>query len=270
MRYCSIAKCTKKHNAKGLCVNHYQRLRNTGSAPTPNARKIVLEDTTGIIARYRRGESENSIAGSLNVSRNVITRIFNEQGVRRRNNADANRLMMLRRSPEENRRNARNSHIAARTRVHSWEEKAKRAASRERNPVVNVSPSEKVLLRQLSGYQLHVVPQKAIGIYNCDIAVGNVAIEVYGGGWHAQGAHRMRSTARFRYILSEGWNVAIVWVDVQRYPLAPAAAEYLAAYVKECVDSGMTGECRVLRGDGRESLRNPTNLEELSVKPSIL
>ena len=65
-------------------------------------RKIPPVNTNDLIKSYLAGESQNSIAKRIGVSRDAIRRIIVSNGVKVRGNADANRLMMTHRTPEEN------------------------------------------------------------------------------------------------------------------------------------------------------------------------
>ena len=80
----------------------------------------------------------------------------------------------------------------------------------------NSSDSERVLDEMLQAFGHHPVPQKAIGPYNVDLAVGSVAVEVLGGEWHG---YKPRHRERTEQILDAGWSMVFVW-DTPTYPLA--------------------------------------------------
>ncbi|WP_156666212.1 hypothetical protein [Rhodococcus sp. HS-D2] len=229
--------------------------------------KIDVKNSDQIIRSYVAGKSENALAKTHDVGRSTIRRVLTANHIKIRDNAEANKLMMLTRTPEENRRNSEAAHEAARNHVHTYEEKRQRAITRERKQL-HISETEKRLACMLRRRGYIVTHQKAVGVYNCDLAVENVAIEIYGGGWHAQGNHKKRSDRRFSHILSTGWNVVIVWVDIRHYPLTASAADYIAAFIEHCHDVRMSGEYRVIRGSGTEFARGSDNLEMLTVKPT--
>lgn len=170
--------------------------------------------------------------------------------------------MMAERSPEENARNSAAAHEAARHHVHTEKEKIARALTRERKQL-HVSPSELYLAEVLTGRGWFCTPQKAIGIYNVDLEVDDVAIEVYGGGWHTTGRHAARSEERFKYLL-ERMNVIVIWVDRRYYPLSSRAVDSIEAFLK--ADKGH-GEFLVLRGDGTTFHRGKWDLHVLAIKP---
>lgn len=116
--------------------------------------------------------------------------------------------------------------------------------------------------------------QKAIGPYNADLAAYPVAVEIFGGNWHARGRHAARFPDRVRYFLDQGWNLVIVWVlDRRRWqsaiPLTPAAADYIASFVQLTRrDPSTRGQYRVIWGDGKEAATDGLDLNELALVPS--
>ena len=116
---------------------------------------------------------------------------------------------------------------------------------------------------------LDVIPQKAIGPYNVDLASGTVAVEVFGGGWHGYGRHRRRAPERLRYILDEGWNLMVIWIIARRRaPLHAAAADYVASFVELASgDPSIRGQHRVVWGDGQEVASVGFNIDDLSAIP---
>lgn len=226
---------------------------------------LPVED---IARRYLAGESVNALADAYGVSRRVIDRRLDYAGVERRGSTEANRLMMEKRSPEENRRNTDAAHEAVRGRELSWEHKCKTAATRQARRL-GVSKAETVLAGWLAERGISTVPQQAIGAYNCDLAAGPVAVEVFGGAWHGYDRHAARTPERTRYILDQGWLLAIVWVDGRRYPLLPAAADYLAALVERARrDPSLRGQHRVIWGDGEEVPAADLDVDNIAVVPA--
>lgn len=221
-----------------------------------------------VAKRYRAGESENSIAQSYGVSRNVITRRLEIAGVKRRTMADANRLMMAERTPEENRRNTRAANKAMRGTTVPLERKMRVAATREARQT-HISDHERELAKLLVGRGLDVRPQAAIGPYNVDMATGSVAVEVFGGGWHAYGVHRKRTPERLRYILDQGWNLVIVWASLERWPIGEGACDYIEAFAKLASSNpALRGEYRVIWGDGQDATRPGLDVDDLALKPA--
>lgn len=205
-----------------------------------------------IISLYTSGISENAIANQFKVSRNVITRILTKNGIERRNNTVANRLMMSKRSLAENIRNtkAANKAIRGKPQPKKWREKT--AKTLEVNPI-NVGKGEIELIEKLRAKGFKVTHQKAFKRYNLDIAFDEfpIAVEVFGGGWHTHGNHARLFRERFDDICNAGIIPVIVWIS-KDYPIDNGIVEYLVA-LAERLGSGESLPCQehVLWGNGK-------------------
>lgn len=178
-----------------------------------------------IVTAYLAGESESSLAKRYGTSRTVIRHRLAHAGIERRGRTAANRLMMATRSPEENRRNAEAAHAAARGGVQPLHRLEQRAIVREQLgwDAGNIGRGEIVVARYLEGLGFSIVPQRAVGIYNVDLAVNeSVAIEVYGGGWHLTGRHAQRHPVRRDFLLGAGWSLLVVWAAKEPSPVGLA------------------------------------------------
>lgn len=235
-------------------------------AKVVHSRRIAMPDD--VAARYAAGESENAIAQRLGVSRNVVTIRLREAGIPRRGQREANVMTMAGRSDEEKARNAEAAHAAARGRVHTEEERCKQALTRERNCSM-MGPDEAVLAQMLADRGIAGVPQKAIGRYNCDLACGPVAVEVFGGGFHFAGTHAARLPKRTLYLLDRGWSIIIVSVT-QRWPLTDAGADNVAAFIEDHRRDPSRGrEYRVIRGTGQFVAGGSADDDEITVVETL-
>lgn len=191
---------------RGVSIMHS---RKTGSRHFKTTSSI-----SSIVDRYISGESENCIAKSLGVSRNVIRKVLIDNSVAIRDNTEANRLMMSKRTPEENFKNCLAAHAAVKgiPKPESFIENV--AKGRERN-LTRVSEYEWEVINMLRSKGLEVSPQKAVGRYNIDIAIPefHIAVEIFGGAWHSHGAHADRFRKRFDYLIDSGWIPIIVWTN---------------------------------------------------------
>ncbi len=221
-----------------------------------------------LVADYLAGISQNVLAKRNGVSRRAIYTALTDRGVTIRGTADANRLMMERRRPDEHRRNTKAAHDATRHRKPTFEEACRTAKTRERRQT-NMSEAERLLASWMNERGVDTIAQKAIGPYNCDIAAGPVAVEVFGGSWHGHGRHAARMPRRARYILDRGWLLAIVWVDALRYPLQTAAADYLVSLVQAARrDPSLRGQYRVIWGDGEAVPASELSVDNLAAVPA--
>lgn len=219
-------------------------------------------DNTAIVNAYLSGESENSIAKRMNVSRDVITKRLQVAGIQRRNTTEANRLRQSQRSPEERRAGMLAAQAASRGRTIGIEEKTRNAQKRQAIGFTR-SKTEPILTKWLADRGLTVIPQQAIGPYNVDIGTFPIAVEVLGGGWHR---YNPLHAERTRYILNAGWHLVFIWVNESRYPLQPEVTDYIISFLQEASrNPSMIREYRVIRGNGQELTRGSANSEQITL-----
>src|SRR5579885_1624595 len=97
-----------------------------------------------IAARYMAGESENAIAQSFGVARNVIRLRLQRSGVAIRDQTTANRLLIEQRTADERSQYAQAAHDARRGRKDPVERLERRAQARQHKQL-GVSPAELLL-----------------------------------------------------------------------------------------------------------------------------
>lgn len=220
-----------------------------------------------IARRYLAGESTNALAKAYGAVRSAIDIRLKDAGVTLRSETEANRLVANRRTPEQNRQIMRAAHETVRGSRRKPISNERCAVTREARGVF-ITDEERMFAGWIAERGIEPLPQKAIGPYNVDIAAGTVAVEIFGGGWHAYGVHKRRSPERFRYILDQGWNLVIIWVSNRRYPLATAAADYVVAFAEQASsDPSMRGKNRVIWGDGKAASSVDFEVDDLAVKP---
>lgn len=242
---------TGEQIAELLNVGHntiYRRLRERGVCFRD--RRIPLDDTA-IVAAFEAGGSVKAIAEEHGVSRNVITRILGEHGIAPRGRSEAMYVRMRDTPPEERARLTSAAHATVRGTSRSHEELCNRALTVEKRGRAG-SRIETRAADMLRHAGFDCIPQKAVGKYNVDIAITEppIAVEIFGGQWHAYGRHAARFRERTEYILNAGWSLVIIWVT-RDYPLEPGAIDYIVA-LAERLRSGeaLGGQEHVIRGDG--------------------
>jgi very-short-patch-repair endonuclease len=222
-----------------------------------------------ICTAYAEGASENELAKMHDCTRFVIGRILERHGIPRRSNADANRLMMTERTPEENARNSRAAHDAVRGTVMSWEQRCERAKKRHGTPPALATELLYAAWLRLRGHE--VVHQHAMGPYNCDLTIpaAAVAVEVFGGNWHGTGKHAGMFAERAQYILDQGWLLVVVWVDQVKKRLAESSADYISSLAEQAGrDPSLRGQYRVVWGDGQVVATEGCQLDEFATVPA--
>lgn len=221
-----------------------RELRKRGIPARTNKARLPAAD---IAAAYLGGESELSLAQRYQISRDAIRRTLleSETPIRDRGQAQANRLAKL--SREERLRLAQAAHNATRGREVPAEELCRRAQQREQT-LSHASQREFEFGKYLRRRGVAVAPQKAVGPYNIDFAVGSVAVEILGGNWHA---YKPEHAQRTPYILNAGWHMLFIW-EIKRAPLCVEAAEYAISWGQQASrDPAAVRQYRVIRGDGK-------------------
>jgi len=229
----------------------FYRLLNSRGIPRCQLRKPLPE--AEIISRYLAGESELSLARAFNIARNAIRRRLIEVRIKPRSGSEANIIRISKMSPQERHEITSSAHIAVRGRRKTTSEKLRHARTVEAKGL-HISTVESILADMLRERGINnFIQQKAIGIYNVDIAIKRprLAVEVFGGNWHTSQHHILLHNERIPYILNRSWNVLIIWVNARRYPLTVKAADYAISMLEELrLDKSIRGQYRVIRGDG--------------------
>ena len=226
-----------------------------------NARKTL--DVDAIVDRYLAGESVNALAKAFGVSRSAITRRLNESDVIIRGQTQANQLMMSKRTPEQNQKFTQAAHDSVRGKPHSYERLCRKAQNVQRNFTEFKSPYESDLADELTRLGIEFVPQLAVGKYNIDFGIGdNIALEVYGGGWHSSGRARARFNERSEYLFNCGYAIIICWALFSIRFDAAAIAEYIIA-LSDKLRSDPSARCKhyVIGCDGKPSSVGQSHLD---------
>ena len=225
-------------------------------------------DSAEVVALYNSGRSVKALAGQFGVSRQVIDRRLKRAGITPRGRSESMYLRMSQTSEEERGRLSAAAHAAVRGKRQTFEHRCKIARSREASPSC-VSRIERVCLGVLEDHGFACTPQKAVGPYNIDVAIGvpPIAVEIFGGHWHASGSHAGRFRKRTDYILDAGWVPVYVWVT-RDYPFEVGAVEYIVALAEQMRrGEPVRREEHMIRGDGEITTIGERNLNGLPVIP---
>lgn len=216
-------------------------------------RKIILPNLDNIIARYQGGEPEQKLARECGVSRGVIRRYLIERGIAPRNISQSMFIRMANATPEYRSAITKASHDAIRGTKRTIKDRTQRAKTRELKGL-GISSLEIEFADMLKSRGItDIVHQKAIGIYNVDIALksARIAIEINGGGWHNSEHHRRLHQKRIPFILNEGWHVVIIWVDNTGNSLTMGACDYIISLMQKfSLNKPAWSEYHVIRGQG--------------------
>jgi len=255
-----------KDIAKSLGVHVatvYNRLKRTGLKPVSRLYRTV--DNAEIARLYVSGVSELAISKMFGIARTAIRARLLKAGIVIRTASEANVIRMARLSPDERQLLTANAHAAVTGSAKGEQACCQAALTRERKQL-GISPAEIHLANILRGRGLSVSPQKAVGRFNVDIALdaSRIAVEIFGGHWHATGRHAARHNRRVEYILNRGWRLLIIWVTPD-YPLSLAAINYIVSLTQEPGgDESARGEHHVIRGDGEPCAIGQRNFDNYS------
>lgn len=189
-------------------------------------------DTAEIVARYESGESARSIGRDLGCAQGTVYKRLTEAGVPIRSVAET----------------MDRAHAAVRGINRTESELIERARAIEAAPG-NVSRYEIDLRTMLADRGIVTIPQRAVHVYNVDLAAEPVAVEVFGGNWHFGKDHRQR----FRDLADRGWLPLVVWIDPhpKHCGLHVGAADQVVALVESArLNPPARGQYWMVRGTG--------------------
>lgn len=215
------------------------------------------------VALYAAGKSALEVKSLTGVDRGVLKTELLRRGIEPRGRSSAGKLRASKMTVEERLSQAAAAHVAATGRKHTFEERAKRARTVERQPPA-MSVHEQTFADHLNELGVPFRREAAVGIYNLDFAIGSVGVEILGGEWHAYKGER--HPRRIKYILGQNWSLVYVWAT-QGFPLTLTAAKYCVAYAQQVSrEPSLIGEYRVIRGDAQLVASGRDQLDEFSLE----
>lgn len=213
--------------------NLSKHLRARGIPPPPHrgggyqAHKLPDQQ---IVSRYKRGESELSLAADFGVSRNVIRRRLELAGVEIRGQSAANIVSMRRMTAKQRKARAQAANNALRGAKQPVEGRRLRATHAETSfNDRHVGFGEEALANRLRSLGAEVIRQKACDVYSLDLFVNNVAVELKSG--KAGGITADIKRGKVENVRNAGIQVIYVIFDSERDLLANA--EYILAKINE-------------------------------------
>src|SRR5262245_17276518 len=241
------------HTAKARMKELGVTLRSSKEAISLD--RTIPVDIASIITRYQAGETELALAKSLGVSRPVIHRRLVQSGITLRTQGETQIVARAHWSSAKRKRFAAAAHAAVRGVTQSNEHRCKITRTREARQL-GIDPCETRVAKLLADRGCSITQQKAIVRFNVDIAIheGAIAVEIFGGHWHAAGRHAARFRKRCDYILDCGWALVIIWIT-KDWPLESTVIDYLVALSKRRgLRKTKWRQEQVIRGDGYVSV----------------
>lgn len=233
-------------------------------------RKVSAADFDDAVQRYLAGEqTQGEAATSIGLSQPAFSSRLRRNGYRTLTRSEAMERRLARMTPTERAALAASAHDAVRGMTRTDEDLVKRALGKQRTQA-HATDEERAVAALIQQAGRAVTLQQAVGKYNLDIGVdGAVAVELFGGGWHAHGRHLARLPQRVKDIADAGWNLHIVWSANGFVPAPGPVAEDVLAYLQRTgSDPTFRRQYRVVRGDGKFIAAGCVDDDELTLVPA--
>lgn len=215
--------------------------------------KVKNLNIQDLYRRYERGESSVEIAKTIGCHSATIRKFFQSNGLPIRR--DYMRITNSKRTPEQRMEYTKAARAARLGSKSGFEDQCVRAIGVERsaqsgNRILSTYEREFADFLQSGNDSFDIGFQAACGPYNIDIIVNHsVAVEIFGGGFHASGRHIARHQERVRYILDQGWDIIVVWVNKRRgMPWVAAKKEVISLLEFARGNDATTRQYRVIWG----------------------
>ena len=232
------------------------------------SREIIQLDIDDLVRKYLNGYSENRLAKLYSINRWTIRNRLEKAQIEIRTQSEAEKLKWSQMPKEQRQRQVSAAHIACKGRNMSWEEKIKRANTRQQRGILQ-SPLEILFWEYIQSRNFIMVPQQAIGPYNCDFGASPISMEIFGGNWHMTGRRGQQKRKAIRYFLNSGWHCYIIVVDKRRSSLSTSVADDVIAYIEQMRSNPPSCcEYRVVSGTGELITRGSGQDNDISFKPS--
>lgn len=218
----------------------------------------------GLVASlYNSGMSENQVAEHLGVARGCVRNRLIKAGITPRTQSESETLKWSQMTVEQRRRQVAGANKAARGRVHSEEERIKRAQAFYRQQT-RISHYEQRMAQVLRAHGFAVEQQFPVHTCNIDIAVqpGPIAVEIHGGGWHATPLHRRLLAEKREKLFSRDWALIEVWVD-SRFSFTDTADELIALLERLGRLPSVAGEHWVVLGNRKHPVAMRADSDDL-------
>lgn len=203
----------------------YKRFASIGYTPTGHL-SISADDIPAIISMYTSGASENAVATHFGVSRTAIRKALVDADVHVRTQSEAESLKWSQMTDKQRANQVKRAHQAVADKPPEFFAAAaiKQAKAKEKSLAkTGFMESEFISAFEKMGYI--ITPQKAVGPYNIDIAIGNAAIEVHINPSNPHG--HPYYAKRVVDLLELGWHV--IYIKITSDVLVERATEKVCA-----------------------------------------
>lgn len=235
----------------------------------PFRRSPSQEQIEEVALMYQSGESQLGIARILNITRPRVRQCLELSNTPIRSFGETMQIVNSRLGAEARMQMTEAARTSRRGMKDTWASKVQRAKTRELRQL-GVSELENILAEQLEDRGLKFRQQGAVGPYNVDFLIDDsIAVEIYGGPWHALGRHAARSQERFEYLLNrQHLAVLIVWASGT---ISGDAADQVVSFVELTRrDPSTRGKYRVIGRDDQVFVSLSTDLDNITIVPPTI
>jgi hypothetical protein len=201
-----------------------------------------------VLELYSNGNSELFIASKFKTARNVIRRILTDNSVTIRNGHEANLARFSNYTDIQKINITKSANKAMRNKPKSFhhESAIKQAISKELTKS-KVGSFENSFIEEFTKKGFNPVSQKAVDVYNIDIAIGNIAVEIHvnTSNPHSHPFYRRR----IEYLTNLGWNV--IYIKITQKGLNTACIDKICRIVNfHSTNPSLIGKYWMFRGTG--------------------
>ena len=219
-----------------------------------------------VITLHNQGIGVQGIAKKLASSPSTIQLILLKNGLKPRNRHEQQLARMQRTTSEERKRLTFKAHEAVKGRIKTLQEKEKHALTIFKKEIYNISKYESILYNLLISKGLSPMKQFPVSIYNCDLAIPPVMVEIFGGHWHWYGSHLAIIEKRVRCILNAGYHLLIFPVN-NISPFSESIADYIISFFNFTQrNPTATREYRVIWRSGEVVTSGSLNDKNISIE----
>ena len=220
-------------------------------------------DINNMIELYESGIGLTELGGKFHCAKSVIKGRLKDNGIHIRTRSEAIQMIWKTRwnTPLEKEKMLSGAWSASRGRKVSTDTKIMRANTIERT-LIGCGGFEEDAAKLFENMGFEVVRQKAVHIYNVDIAIPThrVAVEVFGGNWHS--LHNTKERQHVEYLLNNNWFVFIIRIDRGIFDERGITDQFTSLLDRFGGYEALVGKYGVVRGDGKPSAKLCDDVED--------
>jgi hypothetical protein len=247
--------------------NTLKRKLNAAGVPSQRSADWVPE----AIRLHLEGVPQTEIARRLGRQQAGVSAALTSRGYRT-DRGEAERRKWAGMTAEQRAAQVTAAHDAVRGSTKEYADLCARALTKQER-LIGATEEEGMLAAALGARGIATVQQQAVGKYNLDVGAAPVAVELFGGGWHAYGTHAARLPQRVKDIADAGWNMLIIWTHTGARGVFPlhldAAAQDAAAYYERSSrDPSFRRQYRVIWGTGQLLAAGSVDDDQVTLVPT--